>query len=339
LYAENVTFDAAPGYAGSITRYFGRDAHDFDWYGEAGFWGLNNWKTVASVSAAGTPRYERLFNVTTAANGAVSGNGIVTDSLDPSTTFYDASVFVNGLNGANQLTETYNSNFASAEFNLKIVPRSRPNRLVLYPNGEWHRESQPGWCLSYLVGFRYFHLDEQFTLNGTGEYIFFDFVQPPGGGIQTTPIGTATANGELLIHTASNMYGIQFGGDLMYHDTAWKWGVRYKVAPLVDVVDRTEHVASLSDNQVSAPNFFVSSEDHKTHVAALTEVGLVGSYKIRPNLSVQAAYDVNWLFGAALAPKQGFQNTNPLFLGVQHPIDTSSVLFFQGLTLGLEWAR
>jgi hypothetical protein len=65
-------------------------------------------------------------------------------------------------------------------------------------------------------------------------------------------------------------------------------------------------------------------------LAGLIEFGVVGNYKLRPNLAVHAAYDIAWLTGVALAPDQAI---------TPGKIDAEGGFFFQGLTVGLVWTR
>jgi len=78
-----------------------------------------------------------------------------------------------------------------------------------------------------------------------------------------------------------------------------------------------------------------SNLEAKMGVAALVgEVGLVGTYRFRPNVIFHAAWDFTWVSGLALAPEQfRFQIDPP------NAINTNGTTVYQGLSVTVEITR
>ena len=237
-----------------------------------------------------------------------------------------------GLDGADVINARYNSSFNSAEINLWVRPRSRPDRLVLHPDGSWHRECQPGLYTSFLVGFRYFNVDEQLHLHGSGNY---GFDTNRDGVIDRTEV----LSGDYFLNTRNNMYGFQVGAELMERDCRWEYGLRFKVAPMMNVVEGSSQLTTNNpySGGTALPPWVTTS-----HVAADIDLGAVATYKIHPNVAIKAGYDIAWLTGVGLAPEQvrsGSEIATLLQTGNPQTPDAHGTLFYQGLTLGLTWMR
>jgi len=260
--ASDVRFQMAPGYDEVVERYLGRDANNYDWYLQGGFRGFNDW--VASATATAT-------------------------TIDPITLL---------PTGTREIDAHYGSEFNSAEFNVVLRPHPRSDRIVLYPNGEWHRECQPGTYWSFLAGVRYFNIDECFALRGTE------------GGLSPTYYSA---------HTDNDLIGLNLGTEVTWRDRGWELGFHFKVSPMINTA-----VAESRYNGDPQPRFV------DTNVAAILELGVLSTYRLSEAWAVRAGYDISWLTGAAFAPLQ-----RPS----ANEVDASGTVFFQGLTLGMEYRR
>lgn len=308
MNGKSFSFDIAPGYDTTLERHLGRDARNMDWFAQAGFWGLNSWVSEGRVES------DTAVVQDTALGWIVHG---------PLNSPWNGA-FV-GLDWANALAGHYNSHFNSAEVNLVVRPRGRPDRLVLHPSGRWQRECQPGQYWSFLLGVRYFDVRERFELNGRS-IMAIDAnrdgdVTDPGD----TPLAIAT--GTYLLRTDNDMIGPQIGTEMMFRQCTWEWGLRFKVAPMADLAEQDLAVTTVDPVFGDKAAAF---RDRRTELAGLIEFGVVGSYKLRPNLAVHAAYDLAWLTGVALAPDQA---TSP------GRVNLDGGLFFHGLVAGFEWTR
>ncbi|MCR4411643.1 MAG: hypothetical protein NUV77_04355, partial [Thermoguttaceae bacterium] len=308
MTGKSLSFDIAPGYYATLERYLGRDERNFDWFAQGGYWGFNSW--VAKDEIASTHVVAQDSPVGLVVHGPLNspfGGGFV------------------GLDWANAMAARYNSRLESAELNLVLRPRGRPDRLVLHPSGRWQRECQPGNYWSFLVGLRYFDAAERFELDGRS--VLNVDANRDGDLGDPGDLVNAVATGTYVTRTDNDLLGFQIGTDLMFRQCVWEWGFRFKVAPLVNMAEQEAHV-------VTADPVFgdrsVAFRDSNTELAGLIEFGVVGNYKLRPNLAVHAAYDIAWLTGVALAPDQAI---------TPGKIDAEGGFFFQGLTVGLEWTR
>lgn len=282
-------FQVAAGYDEGVEGYLGRDANNCDWFVQGGFRGFNDWVASGSVDARlpmAEPRWPDF---------SVDG----------------------------RLVARYNSQFNSAELNLVLRPHARADRIVLYPNGQWSRECQPGAYWSFLAGVRYFDDDEAFTLRGDGL-----FTQNVLGDITAGVLsGTYSAT------TNNEMIGLNFGTELTFRQKGWDLGFRFKAAPMMN----TAIAASRIDTSVGTLDpVFGFSDQHassrfvNTKVAALLELGAVGTYRLNDHLAARCGYDVAWLTGLALAPVQ-----RP----AANQVIATGTVFIQGLILGIEYRR
>ena len=308
-------YPVAPGYEGEIERYLGRDAFNRDWFLEAGFSGFNNWVGTAQVHAFGQVQ---------------SGSEVIIDP--PGGPVIEGSLFspfaglFPGLDGADVHQFRYNASYDSAELNLVIRPRSRPDRLVLYPNGTWHRECQPGLYCSFRVGLRYINWEEQLAMYGSGQ-------------VTNLAGATETHNGSWLLNTRNNMYGFQLGTEVVQRSCVWEYGLHFNVSPFINAADMASNVSShdpfLGDNS----SIF---SGHNQNVAVDLNLGALASYKLYPNLAVKAKYDIGWLCGVGMASDQANAIAADVRAGELNGVErvnTHGTIFYQGLSLGLEYTR
>jgi hypothetical protein len=123
----------------------------------------------------------------------------------------------------------------------------------------------------------------------------------------------------------------------MERDCRWEYGFRFKVAPMMNVVEGSSQLSTSSLGNVVLPPWVTT-----TQIAADIDLGAVATYKIHPNVAIKAGYDIAWLAGVGLAPEQvrgGNSIASLLSTGSSQTPNTHGTLFYQGLTLGLTWMR
>jgi hypothetical protein len=317
---RNAVFDGAVGYGANVRHYLSAGQENRDLYLEGVYFGQNNWQEFRAKNA--TSRlvdntftnfpitYGNLFTqFTTAAGGPQSGIG--------------------GFDRADHHEMFYQSKIHNVEINIVLEPRSRADRIVLHPNGRWRRECVPGIYGSYLLGFRYFELNESFSFLGTGETDIFD---SNGNLVLAVP-----TRGEYNVKTFNDLLGVQAGMELMYRHCMWEWGGQAKVAPCVNF---TSQRSTIVTSAASAGDPFASADlnefrtDSNRQIALLGEVSVVGLYHVYPSLTLRASFDFMWAVGVSLAPEQIQFQTNP-----PPRVNNNGLAFYQGLSLGLIWTR
>ncbi len=341
MSTRDAGFDVAAGYAATVGRYLGRDAENRDWFLEFSYWGLNDWRESRAVTG------ERLTDNTGTVLPVIATFGSLNSGFDPAsgapsisfpfgltipTTTFNSPVAhsillrVGGFNRADEHRIAYQSGIHNYELNLRIHPRAPMGRLVLHPNGRWRRECRPGRHFSYLFGVRVMSLDERFDWRSTGLINTYD---PTTGAL----LASAPVSAEYLVRTYNDLLGLQVGADLTYRKCKYTYGVRVKASPCINFASQVSRVVT---NAADDPYATIPLDYRTSHardvVTFIGEVGFVGTYRLRPNFSLRASYDLMWVTGLALASEQIAFQTDP-----PDAIDTYGINFYQGLTLGFEW--
>jgi hypothetical protein len=308
IFLQSVPYGIAPGVAVSLGRYLGTDTEGRDRFFEFEYWGLEHWR--GSATFTGDRISMGLINVGGKAVEFVGGD-----------LFSQFPNSVGGFNRADTQKLSYQSDINNFEFNLRFSPRSRSDRLVMYPDGHWHRECRPGFYLSYLTGVRYMRIYDEANFHSSGEFTLAD----------GTPL--APSYGDYEIRVYNDMLGVQVGGECTYRACRWTADVHGKAGAFLDVAHMHSTITSsdLIFSGLLINDRFTSSKD----VCALTgQVGLGGSYKITPNLIGKASYDFLWTNGIGLAPGQFvWQSARPA-----KRFDTGGVALYHGVNIGLEYA-
>jgi len=308
------SFDIAAGYGATVRHYLRPARENTDLFVEGVYFGFNTWRDSSDVYAT-----QRL-STSTGTGTATFGNLFTPYTNDRQGMFSG----IGGFDRADHHQLYYESRLHNVEVNLRIVPRGRPDRIVLLPNGHWRRQCQPGIYGTYLVGIRYFSLQEQCNFLAEGETVFYN-----QSGQITDRVDTW---GRYDVDTYNEMLGLQFGLDVKYRQCTVEWGAECKVAPCVNFAGQTSRIRASDPS--TGTSFDVWLRDREDDVALLGEVSLVGYYHLRPNLSLRASWDMMWAVGVAMAPEQlKFQPTP------SNQVNTNGVVFYQGLSLGLIWMR
>lgn len=188
---------------------------------------------------------------------------------------------------------SYESDLHNAEINLKITRG----------NGFW------GSRRSSLIGIRYISLYERLNITTT---------QDPGG---------INLQSQYNIVTYNNLVGPQLGSD-------WSFGICDRVA--VNVWSK----AGLFANIDAQKSFILddqggtqSTQRHRTQLAGLIEVGVLGELAIKRNWSLFGGYQVYHLSGIALAPDQLDYTNSPTS---QTYLNDKASVTYHGPSAGVE---
>ncbi len=307
-------FDVAAGYGATVRHYLHPAQENTDLFLEGVYFGFNTWREGRDVYATNR------LSTSTGTGMATFGN-----LFTPYTT--DASGMFSGIGGFDRADHHqiyYESRLHNVEVNLRFVPRGRPDRMVLHPNGRWRRQCQPGIYGNYLFGIRYFSLQEQCNFLAEGQTDFYN-----ASGELTDQVDTW---GTYDIDTYNEMLGLQFGLDIKYRQCTFEWGAECKVVPAINFAGQKSRIRA--SDPTTGTSFDIWLRDREDDVAFLGEVSLVGYYHLRPNLSLRISWDMMWAVGVALAAEQLKFDPNPT-----NRVNTNGVAFYQGLSLGVIWMR
>lgn len=199
---------------------------------------------------------------------------------------------------------TQSSDFNSYEVNYRIERRLGRDRMVYTRDSCWVREATPALLCSAFAGIRVAIVNER--INWTASNVL--------------------GNGSYVVVTHNNMVGPQVGADLFYERAYWRAGMRTQMGGLVNWASQSTTVRILTDSR----DEFV--KDHT--LAFVGGFSFIGEYRFRPSFGLRVSYDLLWATDLALA-----QNQINFFPSTPPEISASHSLFFQGVSLGLEWFR
>ncbi|MBN2477400.1 MAG: BBP7 family outer membrane beta-barrel protein [Pirellulales bacterium] len=327
---RSLSFDVSAGYQTTLGHYLGRDTQNRDHFVEVSYWGLHSWEETVTYNGKRivvpyrSPQ-EEIRNVEIGSLVSqfdfpeIQGqSGATNVGREP----YTGTV--GGFNRADQHRFTYGSDFNNAELNVRLSPRGRADRLVLHPNGKWRRECRPGYYTSYVFGLRYMSIHEAFRWHSQGS-----IVDSPN---------TVDVFGDYSVRTHNDLVGLQVGGDYIYRHCKWSWGVRAKAGPFINMADQYTDVTVDSFGDPWTPGDLAELETHqivrKNEASLMAELGLVGTYKIRPNLVLHAGYEFMWITGLAYAAEQLQFERNP-----PERINLNGHAYYHGFTMGFQWTH
>jgi len=325
--------EPAAGYEVTLGHYLGRDAENRDQFVEFTFYGMNEWDEDYALYRTERP---------TVSNGDLWPNQEQIANFEQVTfgnlfSRFDADLA--GFNRADDLEQRYTSRFDNFELNLRVRPRARTDRMVMYQNGRWRREAQNGPSCSFLAGLRALSLDEGYSLSGRGIIRTQDLVNDTDT--------TAVTRGDYSVRTYNDLVGLQVGLDMLWRQGFAEFGVRVKGGAFVNFADMNSSLIStggLDDPMANAELYdasgpYTSVNNQYTEsraasirdVAGVAEFGLTAAYQLRTNIVVRAAYDLMWVNGLAQAPNQVSSQ-----VGGPGRINNDGLQLFQSLSLGLE---
>ncbi len=234
---------------------------------------------------------------------AVTAGGIFSN-IDPSPS---TPVF----NAANSQSFAEASLFDSYELNYVIDRRPLRDQMVYTRDSTWVRRATPSRMPAIFAGIRVVTINERLNY------------------ISSANIGNGTYN----VFTHNTLVGPQAGFDWYFDHNNWRLGTRLKGGALVNFADQATSVQILGLN--GAP--LVANRDQKASDSALAfvgEVNFVAAYRLRPNFSIRASYDLLWATSLALAQNQVTFTPSPIATIADH-----HSLFYQGGSIGFELSR
>ncbi len=327
MSTRSTPLEPSAAYEITIARYLGRDSDNRDHFLEFVYYGPHDWDQTYAIHRTERP---------TITNGDLWPNQEQIP-LGTDVTFGNLFSFLDndltGFNRADDLSERYASRMDNFELNMRVRPRPRIDRMMLYQNGRWRREAQEGCLCSFLLGMRGISLDEDYLLVGTGLNVVDDV--------------TTSTSGRYDVRTHNDMVGLQIGGDVVWRKGFAELGMRAKGGVFVNFADQYTTLVStggLGDPMANQELYDVNgpytdtndqySEDRLARsrdVGGVAEFGFTAGYQVRRNMVVRAAYDIMWLSGVALAPEQVNGQ-----IGAPGRINRNGLLFMQSLSLGVE---
>ena len=189
------------------------------------------------------------------------------------------------FNGASLVHVNYNSQVDDAELNYF-----------------WHHGCPD---FMWMVGFRYFHLDEKFDITSTV---------------------TGSGSSAYDISTDNDLAGGQIGARWRHCCNWFEWDVTAKAGAFGN---------SVGQEQVVTDATVIRDTDTGHHTGVWAFVGDLGSnvgIRLCPNWTLMGGYNVMWVDGVALAPDQlDFTDTTSSGTG----LDKGGHVFYQGAHVGL----
>ena len=304
--AHSLFFKFEPGTRVTVGRHLFRDFLERDHSIEATYLGWYDWGTSGSVRA---PQ-----RTVTAVQGDVA---FVTGDL-----FTPFPTNTAGFGRADFINQQYSSTFQNFEFNYRIRRSLGQDRLIASPDGTWEREITPQGVPSFLMGFRYIEIKEQYHLQSISD-ILAVFIP------LNLPFAAAVAQGNYDISTSNRLFGFQIGGDWVHEHARFNWGGRGKFGLFGNAASQTTDITTTQDIAAASVDPARSYTKSRGAFSFVGEFGLMTSWHLTPHLSLRAAYDFMWVANIAVAPEQlNFQ------IGGPNILNTGGFRFLQGPSLG-----
>jgi hypothetical protein len=334
ITTKGLSFDVGAGYYTTISRYLGLDTSNRDRFFEFSYWGMNEWDDSRAMSGS-------LLSYDTGVHAGslmsyfdtIVYSGGQYSTLNGRLSTENEKIISDAFNHSLEHELYYRSHIHNFEANVRLQPRGRPDRLVLYPNGRWRREREPGCYISYLAGLRATMIDERFDFSSRGYTL--DESRPTVDRVENS--------GLYRIATQNRLVGIQIGGDLMFRERLWEFGARYKLGPMLNFAEQTSEImAEQTTHYTDGSSHSIPADAYrnadKTEVAGMAEIGVEGLYRITPNLIFHAAYDWIFITNLSLAPEQvNYNIARQVDDYTSASINTNGHALYHGLTLSLEF--
>ncbi|HLA85062.1 MAG TPA: hypothetical protein VJL29_09725, partial [Thermoguttaceae bacterium] len=151
ISTRTVPFEPAAGYEFTLGRYLGRDSDNRDQFVEFTYYGMNHWDQDYAIHQTDRPRATRNGEGNLFPN-ADNLSDVQRETFGNLFGVFDSRLA--GFNRVDDMAERYASRFDNFELNMRIRPRMRHDRMVLYQSGRWQREAQDGMVFSFLGGLR-----------------------------------------------------------------------------------------------------------------------------------------------------------------------------------------
>lgn len=304
--AHSLFFKFEPGTRLTVGRHLFRDFLDRDHSLEGTYLGWYDWGSAGTVKAS-----QRTVT-------AIEGNlAFITGNL-----FTPFPTNTAGFGRADVIHQQYTSTFQNIELNYRIRRSLDQDRLIASPDGTWEREITPQGVPSFLMGFRYIEIKEQYHLQSISDIlaVFIPF---------NLPIGAATATGNYDISTSNRLFGFQIGGDWVHEHARFNWGGRGKFGLFGNAASQSTDIVTSPDITPASVDPTRSYTKSRGAFSFLGEFGLMANWHLTPHVSLRAAYDFMWVANIAVAPEQlNFS------IGGPNILNTGGFRFLQGPSLG-----
>jgi hypothetical protein len=218
-----------------------------------------------------------------------------------------------GFGGADGAFFYYKSQFNSGGIDLRWTKRPGKDALVYDPNGFWKRQAEDGSVFTFLLGVHDAEYDERFNYS-----------------VRKNNVSPTVFGGDYANHTTNNLLGLHIGSELDYKHDLWYAGIRGGSTFCVNFAEVDANLKFV--DSPATPAGSNSQNGFHTGPAAISELGFVAGWQIRPTLRLRTSYDFMWLTSVARAPDQ-------VRLGAFQPnaINVSAGQMFTGMSLGLEF--
>ncbi len=302
LQTDGQTFRTEPGVKLTIGNIIGRDVYNRDHAIEFTFWGFFDFDGRDRITASQGPGLDDGdFNVLDLGGFVFRLDGLLLDAeVGPTSGIFQLPISVVGFSNALTHSYLYESDLNSFEFNLKKRSRLRRDRVLLQPNGSWHRDINSGSILTLLGGLRMVRHNERFLWDSFGaadsqqlvarvdNYNNLIAIDSPGGN---------TGRGSYEVRTHNDMVGIQMGAGLLQQHANWHWGIKVLAGTLHNFANRKIDI-NVTDMGLST-SFGDDAQDEQ--LAFLGETGAYVGWQIRPHVALKASYDLLYYTGVVLA--------------------------------------
>ena len=294
----NTGFPVALGLETSLTRYMGRNSHNYDIWADFRADILHKWS--ASENFLATSYFESEYNIP--GLNTLNYTYVPEGETEP----------VDCYSLSQTLHYDYDSWMNSAELIFRFRERGRLDPMICNPNGRWTRECQGGLRYTHLLGVHFTSYNEDLNWYGIGN-------QYAEGNL----ISYADYAGKVQIETRNSLLGFSLGGEMLDKHCVWSWGANWRFTPALNFV-KTSLLRATTYN-----DFSHQVTKRITDVAFLGELGLFVQYKIWPHCILRVSYDVSYIGNLALA-----SHNNNLGINGEIQTDTGSGVLFQSLTMG-----
>jgi hypothetical protein len=171
-----------------------------------------------------------------------------------------------------------------------------------------------GWGdIQWLSGFRWLEWNQQLVMA--------DVYQVPEPGIDVIGVGTV-----------NNLYGWQWGGDMML----WNRGDRLRVNGVAKAGVYYNHQAAQVTSYVTDRASPTSIADAEDTISFVGETGIMASYSLTDWLAIRLGYTFFWLGGVATPADQLANTTVDPGLTPEARVSPYGSVFLQGVQTGIE---
>lgn len=357
LETHTPTISTSPAWGITINRFLGRDGEERDHFLEFAFNGLEGYSSALTVKGSIIPFYDTTpfiqaipapapavlyyqgslvspFPIYLPVNG--KQQQLISPAFSHLGLLYDAA-----FNRSDTMSTSYATSFNEFEMNYRFDGHNQPDQLVMNPNGRWYRECQHGYYYSYFFGMKGMVIDEAFDFQSSGSRFS---TNTPDNGVPGPLL--YTHQGDYSVHSYNTLIGLQTGGKLEYRFCRWCLDTHGNAGMYMNFARQNSTITTnftgtpptLADGTVAgatAGDGFQSFGASSTGVAFAGGFGVGGSYKFMPNLVGHISYDMLWVGDIARAPEQmEFTSTPETSVNL---INTKGSVFYNGVSLGVEW--